>query len=88
MVTPEGYEKWNPALRGAWRKGWEAAEARKTLAACPYKDKRKVDGRLTWSRAFASAWRDGWDAQRQFDPITAHYADRMNSGQSPLEARP
>jgi ribosome modulation factor len=88
MRTPDGFDKWNPAWRGAYRKGYEAAKAGLSITACPYQDKRKGDGRLTWSRAFQSAWRDGWDAARQDDPLTAYYTDRNNSGQSPLEARP
>lgn len=62
MIKPEGFEKWNPAWRGAYAKGWKAAEAGLTLADCPYQDKRKWDGRLTWSRAFQAAWRDGFEA--------------------------
>lgn len=50
----------NRALRGAYRKGLTAGLAGDPVAACPYKDKRKWDGRLTWSRAFETAWRDGW----------------------------
>ena len=88
MNKPDGFDRWNPALRGAYRKGYEAAQAGLSVTACPYQDKRKWDGRLTWSRAFQSAWRDGWDAARQSDPLTAYYADRHNSDQSPLEARP
>ena len=67
-------------MRGAYRKGYEAAAAGKTAGACPYEDKRKDCGRLTWSRAFRAAWHDGWDAARQADPLSAYYADRANSG--------
>lgn len=30
------------------------------LSACPYRDYRKADGRITFSRAYRNAWRDGW----------------------------
>lgn len=87
MKIPAGFEKWNPAWRGAYRKGYEAGAAGLGLDACPYEDKRKDCGRLTWSRAFQSCWRDGWDAGRQDNPITAYYSDRARSGNSALEAR-
>lgn len=64
MLKPEGFEKWNPAMRGAYRKGYEAGAAGLGLDACPYQDKRKDCGRLTWSRAFQAVWRDGWGAGR------------------------
>lgn len=86
MNKPPGFETWNRALRGAYRKGWEAGAAGMGLEACPYDDKRKKSGRLTWSRSFIAAWRDGWDAARLADPITTHYADRARSGDSALEA--
>lgn len=69
-------------MRGAWRKGFDAAVAGLSLSVCPYGDKRKSCGRLTWSRAFIAAWRDGWDAGRQQNPITTYYSDRARSGQS------
>lgn len=50
----------NPALHGAYRKGLAAGEAGEPVTACPYRDQRKLDGRLTWSRAFVRAWVDGW----------------------------
>ena len=53
-------QSWNPAMRGAYMKGAYAAEAGQPLDSCPYKDKRKEDGRITWSRAFRYAWQDGW----------------------------
>ncbi len=34
----------------------------RAIIACPYRDKRKLDGRLTWSRAFATAWCEGFHA--------------------------
>ena len=79
MKEPQGFSLWNPAMRGAYRKGYEAAKAGKSAGACPYEDKRKDCGRLTWSRAFQSAWRDGWDAARQADPLTAYLTDKANS---------
>jgi ribosome modulation factor len=84
VKEPEGFLSWNPAMRGAYRKGYEAATAGKTAGACPYEDKRKDCGRLTWSRAFRAAWHDGWDAARQADPLRTHYADRANSGLAAL----
>lgn len=53
------------ALEGAVRKGREAFLAGEPIGACPYKDVRKKNGRLTWSRAFAKAWCDGWEAAKQ-----------------------
>jgi hypothetical protein len=48
-------------LIGAYNKGSKAKEEGKKLSDCPYKDKRKDDGRLTWSRAFKKAWEDGYN---------------------------
>lgn len=50
----------NRALIGAIRKGIAAREAGLSERACPYEDKRKLDGRLTFSRAFRHAWLDGF----------------------------
>lgn len=86
MIKPDGFDNWNPAWRGAYRKGWEASAAGQPYTACPYRDKRKWNGRLTWSRAFIAAWQDGWNAFRQHDPISARYHDRANSSDSALEA--
>lgn len=61
MRRPRGYFGWNPALRGAFCKGERAAASGATLDDCPYRDKRKYDGRLTWSRAYQTAWRDGFN---------------------------
>lgn len=60
MIKPVGFDNWNPALRGAYTKGWHAAKGGLPRTACPYDDKRKLDGRLTWGRAFRSAWMDAW----------------------------
>jgi len=46
---------------GAYRKGRKARAEGLTLDDCPYRDKRKVDGRVTFSRAFRKAWVYGWD---------------------------
>lgn len=46
----------------AYRKGWDAAHAGESLESCPYRDKRKYDGRLTFSRAWRERWRSGWKA--------------------------
>jgi ribosome modulation factor len=61
MSLPDGFEKWNPAMRGAFKKGMQAQKDGAQKEACPYKDKRKPDGRLSWSRSFMAAWRDGWE---------------------------
>lgn len=45
---------------GAERKGREARQAGLGPDACPYRDLRKPDGRITGSRGFRNAWRMGW----------------------------
>jgi ribosome modulation factor len=60
---PSHWEHWNPALRGAFRKGWECAQAGGSEADCPYQDKRTPSGRLSWSRSFITAWAEGFRAQ-------------------------
>lgn len=47
-------------LISAYNKGRKAKQENKSITDCPYKDKRKEDGRLTWSRAFKKAWEDGF----------------------------
>lgn len=66
LPVPAGFERWNKALQGAFRRGMRAHLAGLPFSACPYYDRRKADGRLTWSRAFVAAWEDGhrW-AERQ-----------------------
>lgn len=49
----------------AAQKGREAALAGQTEADCPYRDKRKADGRLTFSRAFRNAWAEGFRSVKQ-----------------------
>lgn len=49
------------SLKTAHNNGKAAFEAGEPKAACPYKDKRKKDGRLTWSRAYRNAWLEGWE---------------------------
>ena len=48
-------------LIGAYNKGVKAKEEGKSIEDCPYKDKRKKDGRLTQSRSFIKAWEDGYN---------------------------
>lgn len=60
MNLPNGFEKWNPAMRGAYLKGRKACENGMSIDDCPYKDKRKPSGGLSWSRAFIRAWEDGF----------------------------
>ena len=50
----------NPALIGAYYKGWLAGQSA-LRCSCPYMDHRKADGRLTFSRAFRRAWFQGND---------------------------
>lgn len=45
--------------------GYADARSGLTLEQCPYRDKRKPDGKLTWSRAHIRAWEDGWHAYHQ-----------------------
>ncbi len=59
LYTPRGFENWNRAHRGAYRKGQRAAIDGLPPSACPYVDKRKSSGRLSWSRSFIRAWQDG-----------------------------
>ncbi|WP_369805313.1 Rmf/CrpP family protein [Acidithiobacillus ferriphilus] len=47
-------------MAGAFKKGADAHQNGQSITDCPYKDKRKEDGRLTFSRAFVRAWHDGW----------------------------
>lgn len=61
VIFPDGAERWNRSMRGAYRKGYEAA-IRGDDRSSPYVDIRKNDGRLTWSRAYDKAWIDGYDA--------------------------
>jgi ribosome modulation factor len=84
MKEPNGFSLWNPAMRGAYRKGYAAGESGFSVLTCPYQDKRKKDGRLTWSRAFESAWVDGWrdgvEAMKSA-AITAYYSEKQGHGQ-------
>jgi len=62
MIEPYGFERWNKALQGAYRKGHKAAIDGLTIDDCPYKDIRKPSGKLSWSRSFIRAWQDGFRA--------------------------
>ena len=84
MILPAGFEKWNPAMRGAYLKGAKAFTDGKSEADCPYEDKRKDCGRLTWSRAFIAAWWDGFEDAKKHAAIDEYYQDRNNSGQAAL----
>jgi hypothetical protein len=54
------------ALRGAFRKGWEAFWAGRTLLSNPYPDKRtRYQNSVTFSRAFRRHWAEGWRAGEQ-----------------------
>ena len=58
---PPRFESWNRAMRGAFRKGYEAQQSGSGKDTCPYADKRKPSGKLSWSRAFITSWHDGWE---------------------------
>ena len=58
-TLPNWFEHWNPAMRGAYKKGAEAAHNGKSIISCPYEDHRKPNGKLSWSRAFIRAWEQG-----------------------------
>lgn len=58
-TLPNWFEHWNPAMRGAYKKGAEAAHNGKPIISCPYEDHRKPNGKLSWSRAFIRAWEQG-----------------------------
>lgn len=86
MKKPRGFDNWNRAMQGAYRKGYAVGLEGWSPCVSPYKDKRKADGRLTWSRAFDSAWRDGWaagDEQRKQDAITDFYKYGNRLGNRP-----
>lgn len=51
-------------MQGAYMKGRKACVEGLGIDQCPYKDRRKADGRLSWSRAFIRAWQDGWRDER------------------------
>lgn len=76
VIEPPGFSTWNRALRGAYRRGFQAGHSGCSSHTCPYSDKRTTGGRLTWSRGFQTAWCDGWRAgneQRMQDIITDFY---------------
>lgn len=83
FVAPEGFDRWNPAMRGAYRKGFMAALSGSEIDTCPYLDRRKQNGRLTWSRAFVRAWEDGWAEGRKRFVITQYYNEKSRPGQPP-----
>lgn len=49
----------------AVQKGRDAFLAGNPKSACPYRDKRKEDGRLTFGRAWRTAWHDGYNQALQ-----------------------
>jgi len=49
----------------ARRKGREAFLAGRREEDCPYRDRRKEDGRLTFSRAWRLAWLEGFREQKK-----------------------
>lgn len=72
VELPHNFDKWNPAMRGAYLKGAAAFAAGKEISDCPYKDKRKPSGGLSWSRAFIRAWEDGF-RDRQAQNTSNHF---------------
>ena len=79
MIEPIGFNLWNKALQGAFRKGYSAFNDGVMESECPYDDKRKDCGRLTWSRSFITAWRDGWvhaACEKKQMLITEYYSDK------------
>lgn len=81
FIAPRGFESWNRALQGAYRKGWDAFCAGKDEGDCPYTDKRKDCGRLTWSRSFIAAWQDGFADARKSAVITDYYNNTRRARQ-------
>ena len=57
-------EKWSKAFLGAYRKGQEAALARKSLSANPYAydDYGNAPGGVTFARGFHRRWREGHES--------------------------
>jgi len=60
MNLPSDSHRWNRALLGSFKKGMVAHQNGQPIESCPYRDRRKPDGRLSWSRSFIRAWQDGW----------------------------
>jgi hypothetical protein len=80
LKAPLGFDRWNPARRGAYRKGYEARAAG---APClpPYRDKRTARGAPTWSRSIRNAWRQGWakaNEKLRSSPAIAPRAETWN----------
>jgi len=50
----------NRAFRGAWLKGYRAAQAGESESANPYDDHDMCRGGPTFARAFHRYWRDGY----------------------------
>ncbi|MDH0959086.1 hypothetical protein EGJ86_19295 [Pseudomonas sp. o96-267] len=66
IPAPSGFDCWNRSLQGAFKKGVLAFLDGKPVSDCPYRDKRKDDGRLSWSRSYITAWHSGYQhCQRQ-----------------------
>jgi hypothetical protein len=63
-VEPEIPATRSKALASAWRKGRAAALEGRTMADCPYADRRGGEHRqvVTFSRAFRKWWRDGFES--------------------------
>lgn len=63
-IEPEIPATRSKAFVGAWRKGRLAAIEGKSLADCPYPDRRGGEhGQvITFSRAFRKFWRDGFES--------------------------
>ena len=59
-MEPPDDHGYTGALAGAYRKGWRAWVDGHGLGDCPYRDRRKANGKVTFSRAFRNAWHKGW----------------------------
>lgn len=83
IVLPNDSHLWNKSLLGAFKKGVLAYQEGKSLSDCPYKDKRKGDGRLSWSRSFINAWRDGFFWAEKKHNISLK-RDKKNDSNNPI----
>lgn len=50
-------------LETAERKGREARARGEGIEACPYRDIRNADNKVTWARSWRRAWLKGWKEQ-------------------------
>lgn len=62
-------QKGSPAMKGAYRKGFEAFRAGKNRNANPYRKHYPCNSRNggTWGAVFCSYWDQGWAAAKVTD---------------------